>query len=244
MLTPTYPGYWLNRSESFTITNGTLSRILVDVSPAQVVSVISGETALPYGNTVEPSVRQRVLTGGCRIVDGAICSTDATARNMNLYMGELVTSLSSGTNTVTGTNAINRASGSFITDSWVIGESLMMFNTATNANNGLLVQITGVTATTITVNGTALTNDAGLSASTRLFRVALRGNRAIAASSGSNGTTANVALFGGALDSSSAPIQTDVGVYLGATGALIVGMAAAISALPARVDVTAHVGLY
>src|SRR4051812_35347702 len=105
MIDAQLPGAWKNYGENFSITNGTLAKILADVAAPQVKPAIAGELALPG----EATVRQRVLTGGQRIIDGVISSTDGTARSAVFYIGKQTSLFANmGTVTITGTNVLYR----------------------------------------------------------------------------------------------------------------------------------------
>ena len=250
---PTYPLIWDTPGISFTAANGTQAKILVDTTPAGVMSTISAptaETALPG----EATVRQRILEGGCRILGGHITSTD-TARSILLYVGRLIATLPAGTNTITTQNVITRATGSFLTDPVgpfgsglganrpiSIGDTIMIFDSATSANNGVVAQVTGITATTITVNGAPFTNDSNMGQA-RIFRVQQRTRKAVPANAGNADATPPVALLGGAQDVDLAA-QPDTGLQLGPNSIVAMALLAAVSVLPARIDVTAHVGMY
>ncbi|MBP2311883.1 hypothetical protein [Azospirillum soli] len=231
-----------------TVTNSTNAKIVVDCQAPGVASAITGETALPG----ESAVRQRIRQGGCRVIGGSISSTDGSAKSLLIYIGECLTTqdtTNTGTLALT-TGSVTRVNGSFITDGWRVGDALMLFGptaapnvgSATQANTGALAVITAVAATTLTVNGTPFTADAALPSSARLFRVAQRTRRAIAANAGNADATPAVALMGGTQDPASASLP-DTGWELGSTNALIVALVAAASALPARIDVMAEAGL-
>lgn len=237
MIDGTLPGYWDQKAISFTAANGTQAKILFDVAPAQVVAAISGEGALPG----EGQVRQRVLQGGQRVIDGLIASTDSAAKSLLLYLGEqlsLYANMGTVTTTATTNATVTRMTGSFITDGWGVGDTAMAFGCVSSANNGTVCQITGVTATTLTLYGVggisvAETQGAGF----RLVRIARLKQIGVPANAGNADATQPVSLLAGN--------QTDTtGIQLGATGMLICAMFAAVSALPARVDVSANRGLY
>lgn len=239
MREPTYPGYWDNQVVSFTITNSTQAKILCDVTPAQVVAAVSGETALPG----ESAIRQRVLQGGCRIIDGTIASTDSAAKSLLSYVGvqtSLYANMGVVTTTATTNSTVTRNAGSFITDGYQVGDKIMLFGCVTGANNGTTNIVTGVAANTLTVSGTtgiptAETQGAGF----RIIRLGRGTQIAIPANSGNADATPAIKLIG------TNESRTDTsGVQLGATGMLIVAMSAAISALPAQIDVSAQRGLY
>jgi hypothetical protein len=184
-----------------------------------------------------------VLQGGCQIIDGTISSSDATLRYLNLYLGkELTLGSAMGTVAYTATtnSTITRTTGSYITEGWKVGMKLMSFNSTNSANDGKPVSVTGVTATTLTLSGVSAISVAGTQDATlRLFAIAQRTEIAIAASAGTNGSSTPIKLIGNSQDAS-----TFAGIQLGEKGVLIGSMAAAVSALPASVDVTATVGYY
>ncbi|MBY0430320.1 MAG: hypothetical protein K2Q10_03910 [Rhodospirillales bacterium] len=236
----TFPMAWETFSCSFTAGNGTAARILVDTSPARVLPAIAGEVALPG----ETTVAQRVLTGGCRLIDGTIASTDGTARSLLIYFGREMTA-QADTPLAVAAASLTRTIGSFLADGWQSGDAVMIFGAAGAANNGKLAQVTAVTATVLTLNGTPFTTEAALPAGARLVKVALRTRKGIPANAGYADATPNVALPGGGQDASMTGMPADsIGWQLGARTLLIVAPAVAVSTLPAQIDVTAHVGLY
>lgn len=239
MIDAQLPGQWKQNILSFTITNTTQAKILVDVAPPLVVAVISGEVALPG----ESAVRQRILTGGQRVIDGNWTSTDGTARSGRLWVAQQQSLFANmGTVSISGTNAVNRSVGSFITDGWEVGDTFMVFGSATAANNGVFAQVTAVTATVLTANGAPFSN-VSEGAGFRVLNVALRYQKPLAITAGTIDGTPPVPLLGGTQDPSSAP-QPDIGISLDQNGMLLASVAATLSALPARVDVHAQAILY
>lgn len=230
---------------SLSVTNGTNAKILGDCQSASVAAAVPGETMLPG----EPTLRQRVRQGGMRIIGGSISSTDGTARSVLIYIGECLTTQDAAVTGVLGltTGSVTRTIGSYITDGWRPGDSLMLFGppsannvgSATQANVGALAQVTVVSALALTVAGTPFTADAALPSGARLFRVALRTRRALAANAGNADATPPVVLMGGTQDPASANLP-DTGWELGANNALIVAVTAAVSAAPARLDFLAE----
>lgn len=240
MLDPSYGVYWRLWSCGFIAADSARSKILVDETAAQVLPAISGEIALPG----EATVRQRILLGGCRVIDGSIYSTDATPRSIFINLGRVLSRTSDfgATLTVTGTNAFNRASGSFIVDGWRAGDVVVPFGMTTATNNGQGGIVTTVTATVLTVDGTPYTNET-MPSTARLIRSPARTRRAVPANAGNADTTPAVALLGGTQDPASA-VLPDTGYSLGAEDVMLCAMAAAVSALPARVDVHAITARY
>lgn len=239
MIDLTLPGYFNQSFASFTVDVGTQGRIIVDVTPAQVVTAVAGETALAG----EAAVRQRVLTGGCQINDGRITSTDAAAKSLLLYIGEqlsLYVNMGTVTTTATTNATLTRTVGSFITDGYQVGQSVMLVGSLSNTNNLRPAIITAVTATVLTFSGVAAISVAETQgAGFRVLRVAQVGRIAIPANSGNSDTIPPVKLIGHVNDAAT----TDT-IALGATDVLIGAMSAAVSALPATVYVTAAGGLY
>lgn len=230
---------------SLTVINGAAAKILVDCQLPGVAAAVPGELALPG----ETPVRQRVRQGGCRIIGGSIASTDGSVRSVLFYIGECLTTQDTAATGVMAltTGSATRAAGSFVADGWRPGDSLMLFGplsannvgSATQANVGLLAQVTAVSALALTVAGTPFTADGALPSGARLFRVALRTRRPVAVNAGSIDATPPVPLMGGTQDPATAALP-DAGWELGVNGALIVAVTAAVSAAPARLDFLAE----
>lgn len=250
MIDPQLPGAWRLWQASFTTTNAALAKILADVTPA---TLLNPSTTLVGGTEVaipgESGIRQQILRGGQRVYDGSISSTDSSNRSMQFFFGRettLFADMVSGS--ITGTNTLNRTGGSFITDGWKVGDHAMFFSTngvgiTTAANEGIQgLVVTAVTALTLVFNGTLLTNES-VAAGFRVFKVSRKTQRAIPLNAGNGDAIPPVQLLGGGQDPSAFPAP-DIGWGLGAKDAIIVGMTAAISALPAQVDVNALAALY
>lgn len=232
-------GQWKLWVENFTVTNTTLAKIIADVAPPNIQPAASGEAALPG----EGSVRQRVLTGGQRIINGSISSTDGTARDVKFWVGRQASLFANmGAPSITGTNTINRTVNSFVSDGWKPGDVGMIFGATTAANNGSGFVVTAVTALAITVNGTPFTNET-FPAGTRLFRIAQWTQRNIPINAGNGSATPPVQLLGGTQDPDNFAAP-DIGLSLGPDDALIANMLANVSALPAFVGIRAHAALY
>lgn len=219
--------------------------------PAATASFIAADTTKvklivdPQGAAAAAGT-QPLKQGGCTVIDCTIASSDATARDVQLWAGSVVTTqeaTATGTITTT-TSTIVRATGSWITAGVRPGCLVMMFaplNLAENASiDGILGVVTAVTATTITVNGTPFAVSAGLAAGTRiaimspLYRVNVPG------SSGVSSSVPNVAVIDAA--NNNGVIRTEL--KLGATNILAAGMAATINPLPAYVNVAAQIARY
>jgi hypothetical protein len=108
------------------------------------------------------------------------------------------------------------------------------------ASVGILAQVTGVSALTLTVNGTPWTAES--LAGCRLIRVAQVARITVPASSGNASATPALALLGQANEADIAGLAVaDRGLSLGRSDVLIV---AAVSALPVRIDLNAVSLLY
>lgn len=213
--------------QTFVIGNSTLAKVLIDATPG---AAASGTNPALYG--------------GGTVIDITAVSTDSTARDVITYIGTIATTQGSATGAMTTTtSAIVRASGSFVTDGWQVGDLVMTFapfGTAANtAQDGVLGIVTTVAALTLTVNGTPLAV-LTLAAGTRIVKVVQKLRATVAISAGSNGTTASLGLLGHQMDGSS--IRSEL--KLGANNMLIAAMQAAVSALPAYVSLDAVLALY
>lgn len=228
------PLQWMDYECVFTITNAALAKILVDAAPPRILAAITGELGAP----------QRVLTGGQRVVDGGFASNDGTARDIYIYTGKQMSLYADmGAPTITGSNTINRTGGgSFITEGWQIGDAAMLFGATNTANNGLLLVITGVSASALTVNGVPLTNET-LPVGARVIRVARRTTKNLPLNAGNTNGAPAIPLFGGTQDPAALP-PPDTGMSLSKDGVIICAMTAAISALPAQVFCHAKAALY
>ena len=236
----TLPGQYDANSEAFTISNTTKAKVLIDVLPARVVASASGEVALPG----EASTRQIILRGGQRITDGQITSTDSVDRSLVLYVGQQSTAYAdmgvAGTVATSGQIVVSRTVGSFKTDNLPVGCGVMLFGNVTGANDGIIGQVTAVTATSLTVNMvgvTVVTETQG--AGFRVIKLGQAQRIKVPLNSGNSDTISSVSLIGYSGDA-----RKDSGIFLGANSVLVGAMAASISALPAQVCVTWHVGMY
>jgi hypothetical protein len=225
------PGAYSNVDVSFTAAGGTAAKILVDETPA------GGGTNNFLANTA--------LAGGCRIVDSTVASTDAADKDLIVYDGTRLTTVSTGATgvvTITTQNTINRPAGSWIADGWRVGATVMPFaalNAVPQASDGVAGVVTSVTASTLVVNGTPFTNET-LNVGTRLVRASQQFRTTIKANSGNSPTIINVSLIANSMDSTA----DKLGIWLGATGMKIVAPAAAVSALPAVINVNAKLAGY
>lgn len=203
----------------FTVTTGTQAKILVPETPSGVA----------YGTLT--------TTGGCRVVAGTIASTDAVAKSALIWVGDRLSAMGNATGTITSQNVITRNdAGSFLTDGWSIGDPVMAFGTGLAADDGVQAVLTAVTALVLTFNGTPFTNTT-LAATTKLYRMAQRTQRAIPANSGNADATLPVPLFttGATSQDPDLPALPDTGLSLGPTNILAVSFKAALSALPAQI---------
>lgn len=238
MIDAQLPGKWKTYESAVTINEGARAKILVEESQPVVLPVISGELPVPG----ELTVRQRVLSGGQRVFDGSFSSTDSVARSVLIWIGTTLTRQANmGVASVTTNNTINRTSGSFITDGWKLGDSAMIFDAPTAANNGNLSVVTAVTSLTLVFNGAGLTNET--LTTVRVMRVALRTRRGVPLNSGNADSAPAVLLLGGSQDPSSFPAP-DTGISLDENSVIAFSAVAALSALPAQIMACASSALY
>lgn len=219
----TAPQRYRDCNVSFTVTNGTVAKVFVDEQQAS-------------GN----------LLGDARLLDATVSSTDAANKDMLVWKARVFTrqdATNTGTMTVTGTNTLNRTNGSFITDGWRIGETLMLFAPvagAANASDGFIGIVTAVTATTITLNTpTAFVNET-LVAGTRVCRVAQLFTTQILANAGNTNAIANTSLVNNTMDNS----QDKIGRMLESDAIIALSMGAAVATLPARISVNGVIARY
>lgn len=218
------PGAFDTRQASFIAASGILAKVLADVAAAS-------------GN----------LTGGQRVFDMTVASTDSAANSLILWEGmqmTLQTNMGTAATTATTNATVTRTTGSFITDGWQVGDSAMCLGSAGASNNGNVAIVTGVAALTLTFSGVP----AGFSANAegagfRLIRVTRRAWVSVPANAGNatsvSALNANVQVVGQGYDQT----KDGSGIELGATGLLLVGLYQAVSALPATVQVTAKTAL-
>lgn len=211
---------------AFTVTNSTIAKVLVE---PVVDSAASGN--LP------------AFFGGQTVLDLTASSTDAAAKEVILYQGNVLTTqdaTATGSITLSAQNLLTRVNGSYITDGWLVGDALMLFTPRGTVQvvagiDGILGIATAITALTLTVNGTPFAAGTNvLTAGTRIVNVSLISRNAIAANSGNAAGTPNVSLLAN-LTNDSTKLTTEW--KLGSTTMLIAAMAAAVSALPAQVMV-------
>ena len=212
------------KSASFIAASGTLAKVLFDVAPAS-------------GN----------LTGGQRVFDITAVSTDSVA-NMALIWEGFQASLYANMGAVTTGNTTNatytRTTGSFITDGFTVGDSVMSLGSVNAGNNGLVGTITAVTALGLTLNGVPTGFSAGTEgAGFRLIKVTHKAPVAIAANAG-NATSSTVATSNVTLLAAAYDVTKDTsGIELGPNSLLLVSMYQATSALPVVIQVTGRSAL-
>ena len=213
---------------NFTVDNITAAKV---VQEPLLAAVESATTPLYYG--------------GCTIIDLTASSTDGASKNVIIYTGRITTTQET-TQTgamATTTSTATRVNNSFINDGFLIGDLVMLFSpvgTTRNAGvDGILCTVTTVAALTLTFSGTPIAALA-LATGTRLVRVSNLFMAPVAASSGTNGTLANVKILGNSLDQSSIFTERK----LGSTEMLIAAMQSNVSALPAYVNISGQVARY
>lgn len=244
---------------SITAAIATRAKMLVDQAP--------GGLTLPDSASF-PAAMPQITRGGQRIIAGTVSSTDTVARDVLLYRGNVLTSQTQtvnapGTLAVATSSTVTRTTGSFAADGWTVGDALMVFGAApaawgltgapdysVNAGTytllasvGILALVTGVSALTLTVNGTPLTPESLVGC--RLVRVAQVARNTVAIGAGNAAATPASLLLGTAneIDITNL-LAADRGLSMGASDVLVVAAQAAISALPAQLNFNASSVLF
>jgi len=217
---PIVPGIIQNTGiANFVTATGTTLKVLVDVSPAQMIAAISGES---------PAV-SRPLQGGNRVIDATVSSTSANSNNMVVYEGLQATLVGGATGTVTPTSTtLTRTTGNYIADGFKVGDPIAIISangaTALEPNEGVVNVLTGVSATVLTASGAAW-NTTALTTGTRIVKLAQNFVTSVAANSGNNGSTPNTPLIANSNDFG----VDQLGLELGSSSMLLAGMSASIS---------------
>ena len=209
----------------FIAANGTTAKILVDQFPAAAAT------------TTSP-----LFYGGCSVIDLKATSSDSAPKDILLWVGALLTTVGAATSTAaTTTSTVTRALGSFLTDGWQIGEQVMLFGPvgSANASDGILAQVTGVAAGTLTVNGTPFSAGT-LNAGTRIFKIGSDLRATLAALSGASSGVPSVGLLNHVNDGSVIRYEQKLGL----NEVLIGAMQSAVSALPCSVSLTGQIARY
>jgi hypothetical protein len=143
--------------------------------------------------------------------------------------------------TATVNATITRSQGSFLDEGWRIGQHVMLDNATSTVNNGNPVAVTGVSALTLTLNGVSAVSVAEpQGVGFRLIRVAQIERVTIPLNAGNADGVPSVRLFNNGMD----PRNDTSGLFLGERDVLIMGLASAVSALPAAIHVHVTRGLY
>ncbi len=243
-----FPGGYDNPKAAFVAATGVLGRVLVPEYPATALAALTAATAAvaEIARPDESTIEQRVLTGGCRVIDVTAVSTDSTARDLRLYSGTVTAAVvptflplgvsSMTTLVITTQNTFTRTGmGSFITDGWQVGQQAMLWGSAVAANNGAISTVTAVTATVLTFSGTVWTNEAAVQTGAEIYRVAPKFVVSIAINSGNTSAIANTKILNAGNDS----VNDSSGLFLGANEALIGALLVATSG---NIAVSATVG--
>lgn len=153
--------------------------------------VVDGSKLVPTSaGAISPA-----LFGGGAILDLNATSTDAVARDIQLYEGRVATTQGGSTGTLsTAAGSITRQTGSWITEGWRAGQGVILITPDTlleDAQSGIFAVVTGVSALALTLSGTPLSVNAGLAAGTQVVRARPVGRVSLAALQGY--TTGNAA---------------------------------------------------
>ena len=226
-------GFLLAPPVTFIAANTTVAKILVEAMPA---AAASGAIPKTYG--------------GGTVIDITAASTDAADKIVQLFQGTVATIVGASTGAVTTTTStIPRASGSFISDGWLVGDIAMTFaptafcaqlGVAPNAAvDGISTIVTAVTALGLTLNGTPIAALA-LATGTRICRMKPHTKVTVPANCGTSVGIPSVNLVNSVTDGSI--IRSEL--KLGSNNILAVAMVAAVAALPATISVGAVVANY
>lgn len=213
---------------TFTASNTTIAKVLVDLLPAAVAA-----SPLP------------AYYGGCTVIDLIATSSDSVARDVQAYIGTVATTVGASTTgaVTTTTSTIPRVSGSFIADGWLVGDLVMTFTafgTAPNvAVDGILGVVTTVAALTLTLSGTPIAALA-LATGTRIVKVTPRLRVTVPLGAGTTSGVGSQGMLNQSIDGATLKYE----IKLGPNNMLITAMAATISALPVYVSIDPTIATY
>jgi|GEM_PF-6536703 len=211
----------------FNANNGTVAKILLDVlAPAS--AVLTG--------TPSP-----LFLGGGSIFDIVATSSDAAAKDILLWHCRVMSTPS--VLLTTTANTLGRATGTWVSEGYQVGETLMLFGTSGNGNSGqdgIPCMITSIVNQVITFQGTPLAASAGLTSGTRVCKAYNWQRQTVTAGSGITSGVASQQILGGSNDGSTVRSERKIGK----NDIIAVSMQAAVSALPAQVVVNAQYARY
>lgn len=226
-------GFQGNIGATFIAANSTVAKLIIDGSlyPASAATSTAptcygGGTIIDLvANSAEPSASKDIVFYG-----GVIATTQGGST------GAMAT-------TATSNGTITRSTGSFLTDGWFVGDLAMLFapyGTAPNAAvDGILCNITSVTALTLTINGVPIAA-LSLATGTRICRVTPEFRATVAAGAGTSGALRGIPLLGSSFDGSL--IRTEK--KFSSTEIYAAAMQSAASALPAYISINGQVAKY
>ena len=226
---------------SFTVTNTTVAKVVVE--PFTASPEVQGTTVIA---PVAP------FAGGATLLDLVVASTDASNKDIILWLGKILTTQSAaptGAITLTAQNKLSRVNNSWITDGWLAGDLVMAFTPVGTAQvvaaiDGILGVVTTVTALDLTATGTPWAAGSNvLTGGTRIVNVSQLFRTTVTANAGNTTTasgTPSTNLLNNSMDG--ATIRTEL--KLGADSLLIAGMQANVSALPAAISLSPRVARY
>lgn len=125
-------------------------------------------------------------------------STNAAgAKTLNLARGHLMVAqetTATGAMAIAGGNTITRATGSFVTDGFDVGQRILIEN-PTSAGNRVFARITAVSATVLTFAAAAFPTNEALPTGARIHLIGQAGAVSVPASAGQSASVAGVNLL-------------------------------------------------
>lgn len=196
---------------AFVAASGTNAKILADISPSSGTPGTAG-----------------FRSGGQRLFDLLASSADNASNSIAIWEGvqtTLYANMGAATTTASGNATVTRSAGSFLTDGYTPGDTVMLFGAVAGTNNGVPLTVSSVATSTLTFSGvpagfTANTEGASL----RLLRVHRRATIPISGGAGYLSGALNAQLIGGSYDKT---LDT-LGIELGPLGMLIVAPISAV----------------
>lgn len=182
--------------------------------------------------------------GGCSILELLATSSDSANKDFQFYTGRLTTTIGAATGAVTtAPTVLTRATGSWVTDGWQIGDLVTVQSpsgVAPTSADGLVGVVSSVTASALTfVNvGTAYPNAITLNTGSYVYKISPWQRVTVPLGAGTASGVANYSVLGSAMESSN--LRTDK--KLGINTALLAAPIAALTAGATYVSFAAVIG--